>query len=274
MMARRMLMPKPPRPFQPKPRRLPERKRMTLIAALPYQDGVVIAADSLEAVGDYKVGVDKIRPVQCGNWVVIFGGSGNDGPLIDVLEQRIQSAIRKHKKGDIADTVRKEVLDFNKTELAAHPAPPDNKRIEGILCITSMNGGTKPRLFLVSGSVILESDDCLLVGWDAALYKNLVKRTYSSAALVNQGVGLALELFRLANDTCMWVGGPTKLYVVTDSYVFEEEQEDIAAVEQRLTEVTKRLNDILRSCPDGTTHPRVLENQLDWFRHEIIGVTC
>ena len=94
---------------------------MTLIAALPYRDGIVVAADSLESVGDYKVTVDKLRPRQCGQWWVLFGGAGNDGALIDALEQRLHSIIAKHSRGDIADAVRRTVLAFNKREVAAHP---------------------------------------------------------------------------------------------------------------------------------------------------------
>jgi hypothetical protein len=242
---------------------------VTLIAALPYLDGIVVAADSLEAVGDYKVSVDKVRPQQCGRWWVIFGGAGNDGALIDALEQRLHVAITKHRHGDVLDSVRKAVLEFNKREVAAHPAVPDNKRVEGILCVKMAESGM-PRLFSISGSVVMETRECLLAGWDATLYKNVVKRSHVADALVNQGVGLALELFRLANDTCLWVGGPTKLFVVTDAAIFEEEQDDVAAIESQLIEVTKRLTNALRSCSDTTTHPQVLEVRLDWLRHELI----
>jgi len=50
------MMPRPrqpvpaPRPFRPKPRQLPQRKRMTIAVGVLARTGVVIAADSQETV--------------------------------------------------------------------------------------------------------------------------------------------------------------------------------------------------------------------------------
>src|ERR1700694_1737646 len=68
---------KPPCPFVPKPRRLPERKRMTLIAAFwCVGDQAVLCADSQETWGTYKTSVDKIIPQRIGLYDVAYGGSG------------------------------------------------------------------------------------------------------------------------------------------------------------------------------------------------------
>lgn len=56
-------MPKlPSPPYIPRPQRLPERKRMTLIGTLPCAAGAVLLADRQETIGDYpKWDVDKIK---------------------------------------------------------------------------------------------------------------------------------------------------------------------------------------------------------------------
>ena len=48
-----MLTPKPPRPFPAKPRRLPERKHMTIALGLIARDGIVFAADTQETTPGY-----------------------------------------------------------------------------------------------------------------------------------------------------------------------------------------------------------------------------
>ena len=61
--------------LRPKPKRLGKRKRVTLIAAIRYVDGVVLCADSQETVGDYRVSVDKIKPRDCNHYELVVGGA-------------------------------------------------------------------------------------------------------------------------------------------------------------------------------------------------------
>src|SRR5690349_1924569 len=60
-----MLKLKPPRPyFPPKPRRLPERKHMTIALGMTSIGGFVLATDSQETFGPFKTDQRKIISTQ------------------------------------------------------------------------------------------------------------------------------------------------------------------------------------------------------------------
>jgi 20S proteasome alpha/beta subunit len=75
--------PKPSLP-QPKAKRLPVRRRMTLIAGFRCHEGIVMLADMEEASGiTSKRKVAKLRPVDYfGDWMTVMGGAG-DPAIID-----------------------------------------------------------------------------------------------------------------------------------------------------------------------------------------------
>jgi 20S proteasome alpha/beta subunit len=246
---------------------------MTLIAALPCQDGTVICADSLEAAGDYKVSVDKVRPIEVGAWTCVFGGAGNDGGLIDGLDDKVQKAIKKASGGrDIAEVIRKAVASFYRNEVALHPGLPDEKHIEAVLCLKPKDEAIRPILFHISGPVVRESADCLLIGWDATLYKNFLKRLYRPNVLATQGIAVALQLLLMAKNSCMWIGGPSRLIVMTANGPIQESPEDVAAIEERLARVSKHNEEIVSMAPDPTVHPKVLMNKLTEFREAILDL--
>jgi hypothetical protein len=246
---------------------------MTLIAALPCKDGTVICADSLEAAGDYKVSVDKVRPIELGAWTYVFGGAGNDGGLIDGLDDKLQKAVKKAlPRRDITEVVRKAVASFYRNEVALHPGQPDEKRIEAVLCLKLKDETVAPVLFHLSGPVVRESADCLLIGWDATLYKNFLRRLYNTEVLATQGIAVALQLLLMAKNSCMWIGGASRLIVMTPNGVFRESAQDVAAIEERLGRVAKYNEEIVSMAPDPTVHPKVLMNKLTDFREAILDL--
>src|SRR5260370_34473854 len=86
--------PKPPSPFYiRKTQRLPERKRMTLIGALPCGGGAVLLADRQETITDYaKWDVDKIKHAELqGHYRFLMAGAG-DGNTIDMIWEEVVDA--------------------------------------------------------------------------------------------------------------------------------------------------------------------------------------
>lgn len=55
--------PRPAIPFRTKPKRLPERKSMTIALGLMALDGIVLAADSELSAGDFKLSGQKVFAV-------------------------------------------------------------------------------------------------------------------------------------------------------------------------------------------------------------------
>jgi 20S proteasome alpha/beta subunit len=265
-----MLTPKPRQPVHPKPKRLSQRKRMTLIAGLPCKDGIVLCADSLEVAGDYKVSVAKVRPVSCGPYSVIYGGAGNDASLIDGLEDRLHEALSKPFKGSLLAHIRKTVAAFYRSEVALHPGTSEEKRTEALLCVSET--GMAPVLFHIAGPVVRQTNKSLLIGWDATLYRHYLERQYSSEMLLGHGVALALQLFEIAKDTCTWIGGDTRLIVLTPDSVYQELAVDISAIEARQAEVNRMVERMVLACSDTTLHPRLLQQMIGELGHQLVDL--
>ncbi len=78
---------------QPKPKRLPERKAVTIVAGFRCSEGIVVCADTLETIGDIsKRHVPKVRFERCeperGDLAVAFCGATNNGPFLDEIVDR------------------------------------------------------------------------------------------------------------------------------------------------------------------------------------------
>ena len=78
---------------QLKPKRLPERKAVTIVAGFRCSEGIVVCADTLETIGDIsKRHVPKVRFERCeperGDLAVAFCGATNNGPFLDEIVDR------------------------------------------------------------------------------------------------------------------------------------------------------------------------------------------
>src|SRR5215212_4463226 len=128
---------RPPR--RPKFKRPGRRKRVTLIAAFRCPNGVVICADTQETVGQFRVSVDKIAPSVVGEYELVIGGAGNSAGLIDDFTENFARSVARWPAGlseqDIRLKLRKALLDYHRDEVQHFPAPPDEKRLEFIICI-------------------------------------------------------------------------------------------------------------------------------------------
>lgn len=97
-----MLAPKPlaPLQFKPKPGRLPERKRMTIVLGIIATDGIVLAADREEQhPGFMKVSQSKMRVHQVAgkrSGTCLIAGAGNSATHIDAQMEAVLEAFTAH----------------------------------------------------------------------------------------------------------------------------------------------------------------------------------
>src|SRR5882724_1965440 len=86
-----------PFPFRPKPRRLPKRKRMTVVVGIKNNDSVIVTADREENDLYLRDDVSKIEVCTLGNgWVIGFAGAG-DSAFIDFSVQKLRDKLEKTK---------------------------------------------------------------------------------------------------------------------------------------------------------------------------------
>src|SRR6266487_229238 len=112
-------------------RKLPKRRRMTLISAFRTDRGAVLHADSEENFGSFRRSVQKIVPKRMGNLDVIIAGSGI-GQLIEgftgKLKEHLDSA-HASRIEDVKHLVEQRLPSFY-SQVATSPAPNDIKQQE------------------------------------------------------------------------------------------------------------------------------------------------
>src|SRR5579864_1057389 len=140
-----------PKPFPPKPRRLPERKRMTIAVGILAADGVVIAADSQETVQNYwKGNQGKVW------WSAYYGDSekrngrsagvcavacaGRAG-YCDALTSRVIDVFKRTpdvvENEDVRALFEEETVKFHNVHVVPYIDPPEVPRGCPIVCWNS-----------------------------------------------------------------------------------------------------------------------------------------
>ena len=176
----------------PKPRGVPRLGggvRMTLISAWRTGHGIVVNADSQETVGDYRVEVNKIDPIDLGAWKVIVAGSGRPSDLIGSFSIRLSQWMANFASTSIQDfffRLEKVLARFYKEDVRLCPDPEKAVRFFVPLLVPhliSMIAGQHENTALSS----LAADKPELVGWDEPLYKAVVQRLFRKEATLAPG---------------------------------------------------------------------------------------
>lgn len=120
--------PKPRQTFPPKPRRIPERKRMTIALGILASDGVVVAADSQETVqGYWKRREGKIAAISTREGSVLVSGAGRAG-YADSLGQAILELFLDApdwSDGKLEQSIARLLLDFHQRHVAPYADLPE-----------------------------------------------------------------------------------------------------------------------------------------------------
>jgi hypothetical protein len=110
----------------PKAGRLPERKRMTIVAGFCSGDGAILCADSYESAKDYyKATVQKVRIHPLKSGIFGFGGAGS-ASLCDALESHLVDALKGTARGDDrVEIIREQVGVFFQRHIWPNPLQPE-----------------------------------------------------------------------------------------------------------------------------------------------------
>jgi hypothetical protein len=259
-MARRMLTPKPnPRPFLPKPRRLLQRKRMTLIAAFwCAEEQAVLCADSQETWGQYKTSVDKIMPQRIGRYEVAYGGSGL-ADFVDGIGDALESGLERSRARDMR-TLQKEIQTILTAFYASEPIkayPVDwndaNTAVSGVICIRVIRSSSV-FLFRFSKTVVLPVRDFVLRGIEEPIYQHIAKRLYRPTLNVLQAELLGIHLLTEAGSTSTQIGGETRVvFAMLHGMYAEERSEALKLYEEGVANVERVMDDLFLECADTQT---------------------
>jgi hypothetical protein len=239
---------------------------MTLIAAFRTKEGVAICADSQETSehenGDsYRRTVQKIAPIEVGNYQVAIAGSGD----VDLIEAFILLTERNLKSSaseasiDRAHTLLEEELDkFYSKHVTAGAAMK--------LFIAAHSIQSKEYEVWVSEQQYLRPlKDAELIGWEEDLYWVATKRLYSKGMSLMQAVIAAVYVLVIGEESSNYIKGPFSLTIVRENGIWAENSGYVETLRNRLKTFESYTNRILLACADTSLYSHDLEKAITQF---------
>lgn len=208
------------RPHVPRtPLQIPQRPRsrraVTIVAGFKCVDGVVLCADTQETLGNTKTDVPKVRlfPNNSGNdhaddLTMAFAGSGDSGPFIDKVVERIWEDVQVASSFDevcIAadESIKKTHKEYRNIYQTGFL--PDVKLVYGI----KMQGQSK--LFSSDGPTVNEKVSYDSHGSGDAIAKYIASQMYGYGSPLSQMIILAAYTVYMAKTHANGCGGATHI---------------------------------------------------------------
>ena len=276
---------------------------MTLIAALRCDmlghpeiadlPTVVICADSQETAGDYRVEVQKIRPIDAGKYELIIGGSGNIAALIDGQSEVIERNVRAWPKGlsedDAKARLERVLIGYNARQVRNYPISPivDGKdpeyRVMSFLICLREKGNDHLQspiyLWKTEGTTVRSVTDYALVGWQEAAYHYQLTWLYKPGMTAFQAALICIHLLKVAEDN-LYIGGPTQVIEVNGYGTKVWPAEDVQLLGRRVARFNETLAELVLTFPmlsaNDESYAEFLEQLRDTikdFRGRQMGVT-
>lgn len=259
----------------PKITRPGKRKRVTLIAAVRYIDGVVICADSQETAGPYRVTVDKIKPRDCGNYELVVGGSGEIGALVDGQANAIERYISTWNAGDSEEDCRTQLeallTQYTTDVVMCYPAELQEKILRFVVCLRD-KANRSIYLWKTDGNTAEAVDDFVLVGWEERLYQHEAKRLFHKEMNRAQSTVMGLHLLSLGKATSSYIGDPFQAIIVSGGRTLVETQERVETIGKQIQRVNATLSKVIISAPNLELPDGELDKALKNFQEEVLGL--
>lgn len=220
---------------------------MTLIIGIQCSDGAVICADSQETVGHYRASVQKIKPEEMGEYVVIVGGSGN-GDLVDGFIQCLRERLDKCDSKDLdvfKASFENELARYWKEDVAT--VPKTQRRMSFVV---GAYGNGRHKLWSTKGKKLIPVERFCMVGWDEHLYRLIVERLLSPGMTVAQGVLAGVYTLGIAEATSNYIRGPMQAGGVNNHGGWLDGNGYVADTNTRLHAFEQRLNSVLLASAD------------------------
>jgi 20S proteasome alpha/beta subunit len=233
-----------------KPKRLSERKRMTIAAGFVCDSGIVMCSDSQESYGDLKWPAQKLVTDNLyGFCPIIVTGAGFAAP-IESATQQIISKLQGGYDRKVALELIKEILrDIHQNDLPFFPSDTQSERqFELLIALKTSDMG--PRLYKTTGSLIYEVRDYVVIG-SGSVVNYSAHSLHSRFMPMSQGVMLAAHLIRLAKSQLTSVGGSSRIATLDhNGHIEYASPWELPNTEDMFGEFLGRTGQLMLKCAD------------------------
>ena len=189
--------------------------------------------------------------------------------MVDDCTLRIQRKIASLTSvvlSDFEQCIHSELLDFRKNECTT----TDRRTLKFVVCALAYQ--EQPRQFQAwvhCGSRLQPVESFAVAGWESELYKHVAERLFRRGMRINQATFAALYLLKLAGDTSLYVGGPTKLIAVRESGMWPCSPENAKKLSDRMDMFGKQLDSLMLFCPDTSITKKEFSRKLQEFEETV-----
>lgn len=251
---------------------------MTLIAAMKCDTGFLLCADTQETVTtndgeSFRQPVGKIVQVRFGTarGTFLFAGAGH-GPLIDSFEVRLRRQVTQKPPITLQALLNgcEHLLgDFYRVDVAR--CPDEDKRIQ-LLFAASLPDTGEYGVWIAQGIRLQPVTDWTLFGADYPLYRDMLRRLHRSNPSIGHATLATLYVFSVAGDTSNVVGRDADVFFIDGCGVWKEPEVHVRAMQARLREYEKRINDAFLACSDTGVSTEELRKRLNEFQDVAVAL--
>ena len=273
-----------------KPKRLPWRKRVTLIDAFRSPKGIALCADSQETITQYdgngqpydvRVTVQKIEPIIHGKYQIAIAGAGS-ASLIEGFVERAKRALqdqdavvctRQNPASIMAvrNKLEQELASFYANDVASCPDSDKNFKLFVAACCPI----AQEYAFWISENIVLRdlrSDRPELIGWEQGLYSDTANKLFFSDMTLAQAVLAAIYTITIAKGTSNYVRDPLSVAIVNKDGIWIEDAAYLRSMAERLDDFEVRMNRLFLACCDTAISVPDLEDRIEEFKKAAIDL--
>jgi ATP-dependent protease HslVU (ClpYQ) peptidase subunit len=245
---------------------------VTLIAALPCKEAIVLCADSQETIGQYRCSRQKIAPERMGllgQFATVIAGSGYSH-LVDALIASIRDRLSTMGTSSLVELkhpIEEELKEFHKNEL---PHQPKKYRYLDLI-IAAVSTEKTYAVWTVKGMKLKPiSDTPIISGWNIPFYAETIKQFHDPKMAVPQAVLAGIHVLTIAESTSNDVRGPMSVSIMGQDGVYIEGSKFIQTIQDRLRRYARLTHGILLTCADTGTNLKRFEELLRQFTEDAI----
>jgi 20S proteasome alpha/beta subunit len=276
-----------PHPFpKPKPQRLPRRKHVTIGAAFPCKEGLIIGADTQEDIGSIiKGNTEKMHVLSMGEYTAVVTGAG-DGDLIRATVDEMKFALEHRQPqtiSEIESVFRLRLLQGFRDHIIPYAAFPNDDRpsMELLIGLHVKANPQDPtlfetRLYAASGTTFRRSQKAECIGSGIILAKSLIDQYFDIDLSMRHASLLALYILRQAKKWAQFCGGNSDVLLLSnqEAEIKRIPTDQVKSLERHFDEFSEHLKPVLIACADIDYDPTALKVLLQDFAsnmHQLQG---
>jgi 20S proteasome alpha/beta subunit len=247
---------------------------MTIAAAFPCKDGLILCADTQETIpGFVKTDTEKMHTIVRDTYSLVFTGAG-DGPLVEMTIQEMRDALLRdnpHGEWEIRKTLKTALLDVFNNQIAPDSALLPQQRPDLLI---GLQYEAATLLYRAVGTTLYRvySPEC--VGSGIILAKSLTAKLFSHDMTLVSASLVAVYILRQAKRWVDGCGGNSDILLLSDwdRRITRIPTSKVEELEKHFDDFDLRVLPVFLAAADATVTHQDYEKIMHQFAMDILAL--